>query len=63
MQLRGGRRQQLPAVLLAAIRVGAAAVGAGAVGAGAVGALAVGRLWSFPISNHPPYNPAEVRWI
>jgi hypothetical protein len=44
MQLRGGRRQQPPAVLLAAIRVGAAAVGAAAVGAGAVGALAVGRL-------------------
>jgi hypothetical protein len=44
MQLRGGRRQQPPAVLLAAVRVGAAAAGAAAVGAGAVGALAVGRL-------------------
>ena len=43
MQFRG-RRQQPPAVLLAAIRVGAAATGAAAVGAGAVGALAVGRL-------------------
>ncbi len=29
MQLLGGRRQQPPAVLLAAVRVGAAAVGAG----------------------------------
>jgi hypothetical protein len=34
MQLRGGRRQQPPAVRLAAVRVGAAAVGAAAVGAG-----------------------------
>jgi hypothetical protein len=44
MQLRGGRRQQPPAVLLAAVRVGAAAAGAAAIGAGAVGALAIGRL-------------------
>jgi len=43
MQLRGGRRQQPPTVLLAAIRVGAAAAGAGAVGASAVGALAVAQ--------------------
>jgi hypothetical protein len=43
MQFRG-RRQQPPAVLLAAVRVGAAATGAAAIGAGAVGALAVGRL-------------------
>ena len=49
MQLRGGRRQQPPAVLLAAIRVGAAAVGAAAVGAGAVmggGDVGLAVSWS-----------------